>query len=80
MSTTRWLKIGGLAIGALLLLWIVLELVGLVLGFLSWLVGVLVSLLVVGLLLGLGYLAVTWLLGKRSSSTARSSERERIFE
>jgi len=81
----KWLRIGGWAALALIALWVVFEVVSLLLGFLSWVVGTVVSLLVVALLLYLTYLAVSKLFGGSggsggSRSRSQSREKERVFE
>ncbi|MCU4753877.1 hypothetical protein OB919_18140 [Halobacteria archaeon AArc-curdl1] len=60
---TEWLRIGGLALLALIALWVVLEIVSLVLGFLTWAISLLVSIVVVALLLAGAYYLLTDVLG-----------------
>ncbi|MFP8890075.1 hypothetical protein ACLI4U_09915 [Natrialbaceae archaeon A-CW2] len=60
---TEWLRIGGLALLALIALWVVLEIVSLVLGFLTWAISLLVSIVIVALLLAGAYYLLTDVLG-----------------
>jgi Na+/H+ antiporter NhaD/arsenite permease-like protein len=79
----KWLRLGGWAVLGLLLLWVVLEVVSIIFGIVSWLLSTVVSILVVGLLLYLAYLAVSKLFdgsGGRGGSRSRSREKEKIFE
>lgn len=81
---TRWLRLGGWIVLGLLALWIVAEIVQFLLGLLSWLVGTVVSLVVLALVVYLGYVLVSRLLGGSGgggdSEWSRTSEREKIFE
>lgn len=60
---TKWLRIGGLALLALIALWVVLEIVSLVLGFLTWAISLLVSIVIVALLLAGAYYLLTDVFG-----------------
>jgi hypothetical protein len=79
----KWLRLSGWAVLGLLLLWVVLEVVSIIFGIVSWLLSTVVSILVVGLLLYLAYLAVSKLFGGsggQGGSRSRSREKEKIFE
>ncbi|MDG5818618.1 hypothetical protein [Natronococcus sp. A-GB7] len=56
---TRPLRIVGLAIAGIVALWLVLELVALVFGLVTWIVNTVVSLAVLALLVYVGYLVVS---------------------
>ncbi|WP_132057537.1 hypothetical protein [Halorussus amylolyticus] len=78
---SRWLRIGGWALLAVVVLWVVLELVSILLGIVSWVVSAVVSLLLLAGLLYLAYLAVSKFVGGNGGSgRSRSRERERIYE
>ena len=72
------IKLVGWAIVAIVLFWIVLQVVSALLAFLSWLVGIILTLAVVGLLLLGAYLVLKYFMGGSSGGTTR--ERERIYE
>lgn len=79
----NWLRLGGVALVGVILLWIVLEIVSIVLSVVSWIVTWVVTLLIVGLVLGLGYVFLKRLFGKGGSGSETnygSTESERIFE
>lgn len=83
----RWLRLGGWLVLGLIALWVVAEVVQLVLGIVSWVMGTLISLVVLALVLSLGYLLVSRLLGGDSGgaedsvgSRTHERDRERIFE
>ena len=75
-----WLKLAAWGVVALVAFWIVLQIVGIILGFLSWLIGMLITLGIVAVLLLGAYLLITKLLGNSGAGTSRTRERERIFE
>ena len=77
-----WIRIGGWALLALVLLWVVMQLVSFIFGLVSWLITTAVTLLIVGALLYIAYLAVSKFTGGSGGSggRSRSRERERIFE
>lgn len=77
---TNWLRIGGWALVAIVALYIVFQIVSIVFSIISWIVGMLISLAVVGVLLFLGYLLVKRLLGGAGSGGRTGRERERIYE
>ncbi|MDG5759885.1 hypothetical protein QA600_11090 [Natronococcus sp. A-GB1] len=56
---TRPLRIVGLALAGIVVLWLVLELIALVFGLVTWIVSTIVSLAVLGLLVYVGYLLVS---------------------
>jgi hypothetical protein len=56
---TRPLRIVGLAVAGIVALWLVLELVALVFGLVTWIVSTIVSLAVLALLVYVGYLVVS---------------------
>ena len=56
---TRPLRIVGLAVAGIIALWLVLELVALVFGLVTWIVSTIVSLAVLALLVYVGYLVVS---------------------
>lgn len=70
---TRWLRLGGWAALALVLLWIVFEVVTTILGFLSWVIGTIITLVIVGVVLSIGYLVLSRVLrsGESDAPTAR---------
>lgn len=59
---TRTLRIVGLGVAALVALWIVLEVVALLFGLVTWVVSTVLSLAVLALVAYVGYLVVTSLL------------------
>lgn len=79
----RWLRLGGWAVLGIIAFWVVLEVVSIIFGIVSWVVSTVVSLLVLAGLLYLGYLAVSKLMGGSGGSggsRSRSRSREKIFE
>lgn len=56
---TRPLRLVGLAVAGIVALWVVLELVALVFGLVTWVVSTIVSLAVLALLVYVGYLIVS---------------------
>ena len=56
---TRPLRIVGLAVAGIVVLWLVLELIALVFGLVTWIVSTVVSLAVLALLVYVGYLIVS---------------------
>ncbi|ELY54535.1 hypothetical protein C491_18074 [Natronococcus amylolyticus DSM 10524] len=56
---TRPLRIVGLAVAGIVVLWLVLELIALVFGLVTWIVSTIVSLAVLALLVYVGYLLVS---------------------
>ncbi len=56
---TRPLRIVGLAVAGIVVLWLVLELIALVFGLVTWVVSTIVSLAVLALLVYVGYLIVS---------------------
>ncbi|WP_276253975.1 hypothetical protein [Halomontanus rarus] len=90
----NWLRVGGMAVLAIIGLWIALEIVSIIFGIVSWIVSTVLTLAVLALLLYLVYIAFTKLRGgsgprsrsrsrtgsSRSSSSSDSREKERIFE
>lgn len=77
----RWLRVGAWGVLALVVLWVVVEVVTVLLGVVSWLVQTLVSLVVFALVVYLGYLLVSKFVGGRGGSGGgRSRETERIYE
>lgn len=60
------LRLGGWALLGLILLWVVFEVMRIVLGFLSWVINTIISLLVVALVLYLIYLGVSKFVGGSS--------------
>lgn len=80
----RWLRLGGWAVIALAALWALVKVLSIVFGIVSWLVSTLVSLVVLGVLLYVGYLAVSRFFGGSGgagdSGGSRTREREKIFE
>ncbi|UPV76365.1 hypothetical protein M0R89_19590 (plasmid) [Halorussus limi] len=81
---SKLLRYGGWALLALAALWVVAEIVSVLLGFVSWLVSTLVTILVAAVLLYLAYALVSRFLGGsgggNSRSRSRSREREKIYE
>ncbi len=77
----RSLKIAGWVLVAIVAFWLVLQIVGAIFSFVSWLVSMVLTLALVGILLYAGYILVSKLIGSGSSSSGSTSrERERIFE
>lgn len=83
----KWLRLGGWAALGLAVLWVVLKVVSIIFGFVSWVLSSVVSLLVAALLLYLAYIAVSRFFGgsggsgnTRSQSGSRSREKEKLFE
>ena len=80
---SKLLRLGGWALLGLVLLWVTIEVMGIVFGVVSWLVSTLVSLVVVGGLLYLAYVLVSKFFGgsgESSRSRSQSREREKIYE
>ncbi|WP_254768809.1 hypothetical protein [Salinilacihabitans rarus] len=79
---TDWLRLGGVALLALLALWLAFRLVALLFAVVTWVVGAAVSLAVLAVVLYLGYLLLKRLLGGSGGSgpRSRSKGRERIYE
>lgn len=79
-----WLRVGGLAVAAIVALWLVLEIVSFVFGLVTWLVSTVLTLAVLAILLYLAYLVLSRLVGgggsSGSTSRSKSRERERIYE
>lgn len=73
----NWLRIGGWTILALVLLWVVFQIVSVILSFVSWIISTVLTLLVVGILLYLAYLAVSKFMGNDSTTT---TSREKLYE
>ncbi|USZ68575.1 hypothetical protein NGM10_02260 [Halorussus salilacus] len=78
----KWLRYGGLAVLLLVGVVVALEVLSIVFGIVSFLVEAVVSVLVLGVLLYLAYLAVSKLRGGGGSGggRSRSREKDKIFE
>lgn len=76
-----WVKLAAWGVIGLVVFWVVLQVVSAILGFISWLIGLLVTLAIVVAVLGLAYYVLSNLLGSSGSTgSSRSRERERLFE
>ena len=81
-----WLRVGGLAVAAIVALWLVVEIVSFIFGLVTWLVSTVLTLAVVAILLYLAYLALSKFVGgggssgSQSRSRSQERERERIYE
>lgn len=77
----QWLRVGGWGVLALVVLWLIVEVVQVLFGIVSWVVGTVVSLLVFALVVYLGYVLVSRFVGGGGGSGgSRTREKERIFE
>lgn len=76
-----WLKLAAWGAVGLVIFWLVTEIVGVILGVLSWLIGVVISLAIAVLILAVAYYLLNRLMGgsKETGSTG-TRERERSFE
>ena len=63
---------------AIVLAWVTLQVVGAVFSFVTWVISMLVTLVVVGVILFVAYLIISKMMG--GDSTSNSRERDRIYE
>lgn len=77
----KWLRYGGWAVLAIIAFWVVLKVVSIIFGVVSWIISTAISLLILAGLLYLGYLAVSKLMGgSGGSGGSRSRSREKVYE
>lgn len=76
----RTVKIVGWIVVAMVAFWLLLQVISAIFSFVTWVVSMLITLLVVGVLLFAAYVILSKVLGGGSGSGTRSTERERIFE
>lgn len=74
-----WVKVGVWVIVAVVAFWLMLQIVGIIFAFVSWLVSIIITLAIVGILLYVAYVLVSKLMND-STSGETATERERLFE
>lgn len=82
-TMNKWIRIGGWAILAVVVLWLLLQVFRIIFGIVAWFISLAISLLVLAFILGILYLVVRRITGRgrsRRTGGAQSRERDRIFE